>query len=192
MFNFKLELVTVNQSYVGNITNPITKARLDMALSANALARRLGVSRQYLSRAEQGTYSSLNPALLKWVANAVNIHPDAIMQRYVLFQKARRHDAIEKLQPHKLIRHQSSDAGHVIFERWRAGYWTSPLAFSVDFCIHPDLVTKYEEGIQKSMPKQLKAALIENGLLDANWADETPWGRSHTQPPNGLTGDTLT
>lgn len=165
--------MAVNQSYIGSITNPIVAARLEASLSANALARRVGVSRQYLSRAEGGTYSSLNPALLKWVASASNIHPDAIMQRYVIFQKARRRDTIERLQPHQLTRNGNKlDPGNVIFERWRSGYWPSVVAFANDFCVHPDLVTKYEEGIQKSMPKQLLNALKETHLIESDWIDE--------------------
>lgn len=163
--------MAINQSFTGDITNPIVQARIDMAISANALARRLGLSKQYLSRAEQGTYSSLNPALLRWISNALNFTPEAVVQRYVLFQKATRRAAVEKIEPARLER-KSETPGNELFERWRSGYWSSPIQFATDFCIHPDLIQKYEEGITKSMPKQLKAVLIENGILDSNWQDD--------------------
>jgi transcriptional regulator with XRE-family HTH domain len=165
--------LAVNQSYVGAITNPIVEARLSKSLSANALAKQLGLSRQYISRAEQGTYSNLNPALLKWVANAMQFTVGSTEQRYITFQKAQRRATIERVNPATLTRRDGNNSpGGVIFEHWRSGYWTSPMQFAVAFCIHPDLVQKYEEGITKTMPKQLKAALIEAGILNGNWVDE--------------------
>jgi transcriptional regulator with XRE-family HTH domain len=163
--------LAIKQSFTGDLANPIVQARIEVAISANVLARRLGFSKQYLSRVEQGTYSSLNPALLRWAANALNWSPDKVVQRYVQFQKATRRATIDRIEPAPLMRY-SSDPGNVIFERWRAGYWLSPTAFATEFCIHPDLIQKYEEGITKTMPKQLKAALIENGMLDSNWKDD--------------------
>jgi transcriptional regulator with XRE-family HTH domain len=163
--------LSINHSFTGEIANPIVQARVDIAISANALARRLGFSKQYLSRAEQGTYSSLNPALLRWTANALGWTSESVVKRYVAFQKATRRATVERIEPAPLVRH-SSDPGNVIFERWRSGYWVSPTAFANDFCIHPDLVQKYEEGITKTMPKHLKAAMIELKLLDDNWKDD--------------------
>lgn len=163
--------MAVNQSYVGNVANPIVAARLEVAITGNMLGKKLGLSRQYISRAEQGTYSSLNPALVKWVANASNISTNAVTARYQLFQKMQRQATIEQVDPHKLERHDSTEAGHKIFERWRSGYWTSSVAFAIAFCVHPDLVTKYEEGIQLKMPKQVSDALKENELLEESWLD---------------------
>ena len=142
-------------------------------MSANALAKRLGLSRQYISRAEQGTYSSLNPALLKWTSDTLAITVKWVVQGYEHFQNTQRRATTEKIEPHRLIRHSGNfSPGGVLFERWRSGYWNSPTAFAIDFCVHPDLVTKYEEGIQKTMPKVIRQALIENQLLDESWADE--------------------
>lgn len=163
--------MAIKHSFTGDISNPVTQARIETAISSNTLARRLGLSKQYLSRVEQGTYSSLNPALLKWVGNALKWTTESVTQRYVLFQKATRRATIEKIQPHRLVRN-SNDPGGLLFERWRSGYWNSPHAFATDFCIHPDLIQKYEEGITKTMPKQLKAAMIENGILDEKWQDD--------------------
>lgn len=161
----------VNISFTGDVVNPITGARLDKGLSMPALAKRLGLSRQYLSRAEQGTYSSLNPALQKWVANALSIESNAVHRRYVQFQRASRRATFERIQPAKLTRRNDYEPGHVIFERWRNGYWTSPTQFAVALCVHPDMVQRYEEGIQKQMPKQVFDALYEIDLIDENWAE---------------------
>lgn len=159
-------------SFSGSTPNPITDARNELQMSGPILAKRLGLSRQYLSRAEQGTYSSLNPALRKWVANATSISPNDVDRRYRNFQKAQRQNTIERIGPHKLERNESSEPGYKIFTHWREGYWTSPLQFAVSFCVHPDSVQKYEEGIQRSMPKQILEALIEADLIELNWTDD--------------------
>lgn len=157
-------------SFTGDIVNPIVDARVDKSFSANALAKKLGLSRQYISRAEAGTYSSLNPALLKWTSNALDVTPQTVELLYKKFQRATRRATVEKTGPAKLERH--SDApGNKLFEHWRAGYWTSPMQFATAFCVHPDSVQKYEEGIQTQMPKPIKEVLIEAGLLDGNWTD---------------------
>lgn len=141
-------------------------------MSGPMLAKRLGLSRQYLSRAEQGTYTNLNPALQSWTAHTLSISENAVKQRYIQFQQATRQASFERIGPHKLERRRSSLAGHILFERWRTGYWTSPTQFSIAFCVHPDSVQKYEEGIQKRMPDQLKQALLETNLIDESWSDE--------------------
>lgn len=165
--------MAVNQSFTGKVINPVTEARLTMAMSGPALAKRLGLSRQYISRAEQGTYSSLNPALLKWTANAMQWTAQSTERRYRAFQSAQRRATLERYDPHKLERHEGNNSpGAVIFEKWRSGYWNSSVAFAVAFCVHPDSVTKYEEGILKTMPKQIKDALEEVDLLQMNWQDE--------------------
>ncbi|WP_190221157.1 helix-turn-helix domain-containing protein [Streptomyces griseosporeus] len=158
--------------------NPITDGRLSKGLSMPALAKRLGLSRQYLSRAEQGTYSSLNPALQKWVANALSIEPAAVHRRYVQFQKASRRATVERIEPTRLNRRMSREPGHIIFERWRSGYWSSPTQFAVGLCVHPDMVQRYEEGIQKQMPKQVFDALYENDLIDKSWTEILPEGEA--------------
>lgn len=173
----KRGLLAVNQSFTGTITNPVTQARIEMAMSGPALAKRLGLSRQYVNRAEQGTYSSLNPALLRWTANALQWTTRGVEKHYKAFQKAQRQATVEKVDPHKLERLEGNGSpGAVIFEKWRSGYWNSPVAFAVAFCVHPDLVTKYEEGILKAMPKPVAEVLIETGLMQTNWVDEMPIG----------------
>jgi transcriptional regulator with XRE-family HTH domain len=160
-------------AFAGNISNPITEARIKQSLSGPALAKRLGLSRQYVNRVEQGTYSSLNPALLRWTANAMGWTNDSVARRYETFQKVQRQATFERISPHKLTRANGNlSPGGVIFEKWRSGYWNSPTAFAVAFCVHPDLVTKYEEGIQKTMPKQIFKALFQVGLIDKNWVDQ--------------------
>lgn len=176
--------MAVRQSYVGEMTNPIVEARLSIAMSGQSLAKRLGLSRQYVNRAEQGTYSKLNPSLIRWVSNVSNISPGAVEHRYTTFQKVKRQATINRIEPTQLARHNSKERGNVIFERWRSGFWPSSMAFATDFCLHPDTIQKYEEGITLTMPKHLMDALTESKLIDGEWVDETNWKpeelRSHT------------
>lgn len=163
--------MAIQQSFVGDIPNPITQARVEASISANTLAKKLGISRQYLQRAESGTYSSLNPALLKWVGNEMGWDLRSTEGRYAEFQVAKRRQTVAETQPHKLERHDSKATGSEVFSNWRNGYWVSPMAFAAAFCVHPDLVQRYEEGIQKTMPKQIFQVLLKFDLIDPNWSD---------------------
>lgn len=164
--------MAVNQSFVGQVVNPVVQARLQMAMNSNALARRLGLSRQYISRAEQGTYSSLNPTLLKWTSDALAIDRRWVEKSYANFQSSQRRATVEKIAPVRLERADGDmSPGGYLFEKWRSSYWYSVNAFAVDFCVHPNLVTKYEEGDQDNMPKQIKAALEETNLIALPWVE---------------------
>jgi transcriptional regulator with XRE-family HTH domain len=163
--------LAVNQNYVGSIANPIVEARLNQSMTSQVLGKRLGLSKQYVSRAEMGTYSSLNPSLLRWVSNAMGWTNESTIRRYVQFQNAKRRETVKDIAPHQLTRNESPEPGYKIFERWRSGYWPSAMAFASAFCVHPDLVSKYEDGIQKTMPKQIKEVLKEFNLISDNWSD---------------------
>jgi transcriptional regulator with XRE-family HTH domain len=169
----------ISNSFSGDVINPIIDARLQISLSAVGLAKKLGLSRQYIQRAEAGTYTSLNPALLKWVANRLSISVGDVVKRYVQFQKATRFATVEKFDPHTLARQgNNTDAGHVIFEHWRSGYWNSSLAFANAFCLHPETVRTYEEGDRKEMPLAIRTALNETGLLNGNWIERPEKGEA--------------
>lgn len=138
-----------------------------MSLSSQGLARKLGVSRQYIQRAEAGTYTSLNPALLLWTSHVLSISRGDVAKLYVKFQNAQRRATLERLEPHKLERHEgNTEPSHVLFERWRSGYWPSPVAFANAFCIHPDTISRFEEGISKEMPVVIKTVLSEANLIE--------------------------
>lgn len=165
----------ITSSFTGDSVNPIIDARLQMSLSAQGLARKLGVSRQYIQRAEAGTYTSLNPALLKWVAQVLMIGTGDTQKLYARFQNAQRRATLNRVGPHKLERHEgNNEAGHVLFERWRSGYWPSPVAFANAFCIHPDTISRFEEGISKEMPVVIKEVLNELDLLGENFNLQPP------------------
>lgn len=160
--------------------NPITQARYLSTFSTTALARKLGVSRQYLSRLEQGIYDKPNRELLDWTVSTLNrnrpdgkrITPQVVEQLYKEWQWQRREScAMDKslipcsLTEYDFISQPEVIYYHKVFKQWREIYWDSSHAFCVDMCLHPDPISKYEEGISLSMPKHLVATLTQLNLL---------------------------
>lgn len=164
--------MAITRGFTSDIANPIIDARIEKAYSAAALAKQLGLSKQYLSKAEQGTYSSLNPSVLRWVSRALGIGEADVVKRYEQFQNAKRQSTIENVEPHKLIRTPDNKLpGNLLFEQWRSSYWPSSMAFSQAFCVHPEMVRKYEEGITPEMPKQIREILTDADLMETEWTE---------------------
>lgn len=157
--------------YFDDIVNPIAEARLNEGYSLKRLGKRLGMSAQYISRAEHGTYSDLNAALANYAADALSITQLALMNRYRNFQLETRRKTARELKPRKLRRGNSGASGHELFSEWRDCYWVSPVAFSNAFCVHPEVVSTYEEGIRTTMPDQVYKALSCVQLIDDDWSE---------------------
>jgi len=153
---------------------------MENGFSVTTLAKRLGVSKQYISRAEHGTYSSLNDNLVKYVAEQLDIKPGVFVNRYKEFQVATRNATVENINPSPL-RRTSTAPGNVIFSAWRSGYWNTITSFCNAFCIHPEIIRAYEDGIRDEMPASLKSILTSLGLLDSGWTDEK--ARNQPLPP---------
>lgn len=168
--------------YFDQVVNPIVEARLQDGYSLKRLGKRLDMSAQYISRAEHGTYSDLNKDLVRYVGDVLNIPQPAVMHRYKEFQKETRRRTASNLNPQMLRRGTSSKPGHEIFEAWRAMYWPSAVAFSNAFCVHPEVVNTYEEGIRAVIPDQVRRALGHVKLIDPNWTEEPIGGGATTSP----------
>lgn len=163
--------------------NPISYARYLSSYSTTRLAKNLGVSRQYLSRLEQGLYDKPNKEVINWTTETLNksldkpVTPAAIEQLYREWQWQQRESiklnkallpvaitdfdrvAQPSFREHGIIYY------HRIFRQWRGDYWPSAHAFCVDMCLHPSPVTEYEEGQTITMPSQLKKVLLELNLI---------------------------
>lgn len=164
--------MAVPRSITGSTVNPITDGRIKLQMSLNGLSRRLGLSKQYISKAEQGTYTNLNPALLLWTSQVLGITRNQVNDRYWRFQKAQRRQTMETVAPHKLDRIGDNETpGYVLFKHWREGYFPSDFAFSTAFCLHPETVKSYEDGIRRTMPFAIKQVLEECDLIGSNWSD---------------------
>jgi transcriptional regulator with XRE-family HTH domain len=165
--------------------NPISYARyLSTYSSTSALARELGVSRQYLSRIEQGIYDKPNQELLEWAATTINkasgkdFEASDVEQLYREWQWQKRESAKlnKALRPvtvteYDLVKQRAINGTDAIvyyyriFTQWRSDYWLTSHAFCVDMCLHPSPVAEYEEGKTHTMPNTLKKVLIELELI---------------------------
>lgn len=154
--------------------NPVSQARAMEGFSLERLGKVLGVSKQYLSRAEQGNYVKLNRDLLRWVSRRLDIPVREVERQYTAFQSRKRERTARNLAPAMLARRGSKEPGHVLFQRWRSGYWSTPIAFAKDMCVNPANVENYEEGITTLMPLLLLDALREVKMIDPNWIDVIP------------------
>jgi transcriptional regulator with XRE-family HTH domain len=158
--------------FVGQVCNPIVEARLESGYSVTTLAKKLGVSKQYISRAEHGTYSSLNNKLITYGSKQLGIKPGVFVQRYKEFQNVTRVATVENVNPQMLARRGSKSPGNVIFVNWRSGYWNSITSFCNAFCLHPEIVRAYEDGIREEMPASMRDILSKLKILDPNWCDD--------------------
>lgn len=167
--------------------NPIVEARHHSGLSLDRLGKKLSLSKQYLSRAEQATYSGLNTALVRWAAEQNGVSRGAIMQRYYEFQRMVRETTKINVNPSLLARRGSKLPGYVVFTGWREMYWSSPTSFSNAMCVHPESVKSYEEGMISAMPDQLRKALNSIGLIDPNWTEAPVRPQTAPAPSKALT-----
>lgn len=156
------------------LCNPIIQARLESGFSVTTLAKRLGVSKQYISRAEHGTYSSLNNELVKYGAATLKVKPGEFVSMYKKFQNETRVATVQDRSPAMLTRRGSDAPGSEIFTNWRSGYWHSITAFCNAFCLHPEVVRAYEDGIRDEMPAAMRTILHRAGVLDPNWVEHIP------------------
>ncbi len=153
------------------LINPIVEARSDCGMTLENLGRRLSLSKQYVSRAEHGTYSGLNKELIKFVAGELQISAREVVRRYEAFQIFTRRRTAADLNPDVLTRGRSIEPGRILFQVWRESYWPSTIRFSNAMCVHPEMVRNYEEAITPSMPEQIRSALLSVNLLDPNWTE---------------------
>lgn len=173
--------------------NPVAYARYLSSISTTRLAKELGVSRQYISRLEQGLYDKPNPKLVQWTRDVLNKHVEnplshgAVEQLYREWQWQKRESVKlnKALRPltitqYDLVRQPvimdasgSVTSGVVyyykIFTQWRNDYWTTSHNFCVDMCLHPSPVAEYEEGLTHTMPNNLKKVLNELKLIEESF-----------------------
>ncbi|MFF5977062.1 helix-turn-helix domain-containing protein [Streptomyces sp. NPDC012769] len=164
--------------------NPIITARSLSLLSTTALARRLNVSRQYINRVEQGLYERPSDDILTWAVNTINrnrpednqVTKKAILQLYKEWQWQKRESEkfdlmLRPLSVTEFDRMRQPDLIYYykIFNNWRRDYWPTAHAMAVSLCIHPDPISRYEDGITVTMPKQIRYVLEELKLLDSSF-----------------------
>lgn len=141
--------------------NPVKNARRFLGLTQLELANECGVSRQTVLRTEQGVYTSLPPSLGDWLTRDV----PGIYSAYTSWQTAKR-----KHSYGRLIEPYSFDtANDNPFHRWRLDSGlTSRMGVCKDFCLHPAVVTKFENTLEHiSVPDIILDALRDSGYAES-------------------------
>src|SRR5688572_29538382 len=123
--------------------NPIRKIRTNMNLSQAEFARRVGLTRQYISRLEQGHYAQVSVDVTSWIVSEAGIIPVHVNFAYHDWQSHKRRTwaethNVEKLKP------PLTGAYYKAFKEWRKTYWSSVEKFCTDLCVNAALVTVYE------------------------------------------------
>jgi transcriptional regulator with XRE-family HTH domain len=156
-------------------------------LSTTALAKRLGISRQYITRVEQGLYNEPNSDILNWACEVINnsarpeieaqVNPDSLLQLYREWQWQKRESTkmsrilrILEVTEFDVARQQGNVIYyHKIFGNWRRDYFPTTHALCVELCLHPVPVENYEGGNTRTMPKDIREVLTGLGLLDRSF-----------------------
>lgn len=160
--------------------NPIKIARASENLTQTRLAHDLMISRSFLIRVEHGVYKTPGAELLSWAANILSATPAYILEWYKQYQKHKRQLTLDDVNIESISapvpaedqnqKFSSSSVTtriytHEVFKKWRENYWMTTNDFCVAMCVHPDSVTKYENGDMLHMPEQLLDVLRETNLL---------------------------
>lgn len=166
--------------------NPVAYARFLEVISASKLAKDLGVSKQYISRLEQGLYDNPNGKVMRWTAEVldknssddVEVNQKIVERMYTEWQWEERNSIKDGrgLQPVEVDRYEiASEAAitgsidiiyyHRVFAKWLNVYWRSPHEFCVDMKLHPSPVDEYVGGNTYKMPSRLKEVMSRLGLL---------------------------
>lgn len=163
--------------------NPISYARLLSTTSISQLARDLKVSKQYISRLEQGLYDKPNKEIMKWAADQINRHASRqisaadVERLYRAWQWKKREEekanrGLQKVEVTKYDRiSQEAEYGsevlfyYKVFGQWVATHYDSPHKFCVAMCLHPSPVAEYIEGRARAMPKMLAEVLYKLDLI---------------------------
>lgn len=168
------------------LMNPVAYARYLSTTSMTKLSRELKVSKQYISRLEQGLYDRPNPTILKWASEILNkssdkpVNQKMVEQLYREWQWQQRESVkmSKMLKPLSVthfdrVSQRAANGGnenviyyHTVFASWLESYWDSVHNFCVQMCLHPSPVADYVEGKTHSMPNKLRDVMAHLDLLD--------------------------
>jgi transcriptional regulator with XRE-family HTH domain len=142
--------------------NPLKRLRHLCNLTLDQVAYQVGVSRQFIIRAEQGVYSAVPDSLLDFYGGRLEVDALAVGAEYYQFQlltrKANYGRLIEPWTFPDVLQHP--------FIHWRlmSGV-TSSAGICKLFCVHPATINKFEKRsfLMNAIPDQLVGALLESG-----------------------------
>lgn len=141
--------------------NPLRQLRMEARLGVEQLADRVGVSKQFIIRAEQAVYDSPPPRLLEYYSLA-KWDEDELINEYTEFQHFTRKTNYGRLLDPRPV--GNPEFAHP-FTYWREASGLSRQSISTLYCVHPATVFKFEQQahLVNSLPPQLSDALLESG-----------------------------
>ena len=161
--------------------NPITQARELIGLTQTRLAMKTGISRQHVSKLEQGCHRKVNERVLKYLSDQLGGEPkpNEIQLGYTAWQQRHRRLALSQHRNNPIrpvadfissgvcqpTNTETLIRWYLVFKAWREEYWNSQNEFCLDMCVKPFDVSKYEDGKLYSMPSYLREALEDVSLL---------------------------
>lgn len=144
--------------------NPITTIRFRNGYTAQALAKRLNLSSQYVDRVEQGIYEAPTPKLMEWCVENSAMLEDDILEEYHQWRFLKREDTLARLNLKPISRPGSAPANYMAFKLWREYYWDTSFQCAKSLCVPHTPVANYEE-VGGKMPKPLRETLVYLGLI---------------------------
>lgn len=151
--------------------NPLTVLRTTKRLSQEALAKKAGVSRQLIIRAEQAVYASPPPALVSTLLDISDpaavgfaLDEETVYHLYKEYQTHVRKRSFGRLATNQVFSDVPKGVHPFVDWRLRSGIKAriGPAKF---FCVHPALLHKFEvqPHLCQSPPGDLLHALVESG-----------------------------
>lgn len=149
-------------------TNPMKDARLALGLTQAQLADRAGITRLAVIRAEQGVFTRLPQSIIHILADFDN----EISINYREFQRQHREFSYGRLSPtfdfqtldYSSSQVELSPVGNPLAKWAETSNFSSRMSLCIAFCLHPAVVTKFENTIDyQNIPELITDAFLESG-----------------------------
>lgn len=149
--------------------NPLKKARLDLNLTQQALAKQADISVNALIKYEQGLYPEPSAKIINALFE-LGYDPytgvDELVRNYSYWRYNKVLAARVTLHSHRNIIGLKPSGGVNPFVCWRVHHLHLPsrLEFCKLLVLHPAVVQKYEEGQMRDLPKSIRQTLTQVGI----------------------------
>lgn len=139
------------------ITHPFSRLRALRELSQAQLAVRLGVTRHYYLRLEQGLFHEIPDEILKTLVETFGVSSSELSELYRSYQRETREEFKVEHSSFKDILSSYSGLTHPLVW-YRGNQGLSRMGLCKGLCLHYDGVTQYEKNVQRSIPQDIKLA----------------------------------
>lgn len=162
----------------------------------NGFARAVGINRQTILRAEQGTFNGIPPVHLHFLSERTSLPSSSITTSYTEWVAERRRSNFNKLSStYYLERHfEKYPTLHPLVVWRRFSGIQSRIEVCKLFCVHQSTVTRFESPRlpYTEIPDQLHEALSESGysnevltLFSDDYKRYREWALALRHPPVG-------